>query len=61
MRSTTVLVQVLVDMLTGYAYKNHVPIHHYIKHLDKQVIKETLTLKEQMEEELFLGLRKKKV
>lgn len=43
----------------GIRYKNHVPIHHYIKHLDKQVIKETLTLKEQMEEELFLGLRKK--
>lgn len=43
----------------GIRYKNHVPIHHYINNQDKQVIKEKLTLKEQMEEELFLGLRKK--
>ncbi|MFZ2544075.1 MAG: oxygen-independent coproporphyrinogen III oxidase, partial [Lactococcus raffinolactis] len=32
---------------------------HYLEHADKQVVKEKLTLKEQMEEELFLGLRKK--
>jgi putative oxygen-independent coproporphyrinogen III oxidase len=43
----------------GVRYKNHVPIHHYLEHADKQVVKEKLTLKEQMEEELFLGLRKK--
>lgn len=45
--------------VNGIRYKNHVPIHHYINNQDKQVIKEKLTLKEQMEEELFLGLRKK--
>ena len=43
----------------GVRYKNHVPIHHYLEHADKQVVKEKLTLKEQMEEDLFLGLRKK--
>lgn len=45
--------------VNGIRYKNHVPIHHYINNQDKQVIREKLTLKEQMEEELFLGLRKK--
>ena len=43
----------------GVRYKNHVPIHHYLQHTDKQAVKEKLTQKEQMEEELFLGLRKK--
>lgn len=45
--------------VNGVRYKNHVPIHHYLENADKQVVKEKLTLKEQMEEEMFLGLRKK--
>lgn len=44
--------------VNGVRYKNHVPIHHYLENSDKQIVKEKLTLKEQMEEEMFLGLRK---
>lgn len=45
--------------VNGIRYKNHVPIHHYLENTDKKVVQEKLTLKAQMEEELFLGLRKK--
>lgn len=44
-------------------YKNHGPIQHYLKPLRKNQLPtletEVLTLNNQMEEELFLGLRKK--
>ncbi|MGX7049010.1 radical SAM family heme chaperone HemW [Pseudolactococcus piscium] len=45
--------------VSGIRYKNHVPIHHYLENDDKRAVQEALTIKEQMEEELFLGLRKK--
>ncbi|MCJ1994518.1 oxygen-independent coproporphyrinogen III oxidase [Lactococcus piscium] len=45
--------------VSGIRYKNHVPIHHYLENDDKRAVQEKLTMKEQMEEELFLGLRKK--
>ncbi|GFH40866.1 coproporphyrinogen III oxidase [Lactococcus insecticola] len=45
--------------VNGIRYKNHGPIHHYLEATDKKVTQEVLTLNEQMEEELFLGLRKK--
>lgn len=44
--------------VAGIRYKNHVPIHHYLENDDKRAVQEELTIKEQMEEELFLGLRK---
>ena len=46
----------------GVRYKNHGPIRHdleAVKAGDARVQEEVLTLKEQMEEEMFLGLRKK--
>ena len=46
----------------GVRYKNHGPIRHYLEAVkagDARVQEEVLTLKEQMEEEMFLGLRKK--
>ncbi|GFH42574.1 coproporphyrinogen III oxidase [Lactococcus hodotermopsidis] len=45
--------------VNGVRYKNHGPIHHYLETIDKKVTQEKLSQKEQMEEELFLGLRKK--
>ena len=45
--------------VSGIRYKNHVPIHHYLENDDKRAVQEALTIKEQMEEELVLGLRKK--
>ncbi|MDR1605566.1 MAG: radical SAM family heme chaperone HemW [Streptococcaceae bacterium] len=44
--------------VAGVRYKNHVPIHHYLERSDKKVVRDKLSLKEQIEEELFLGLRK---
>ena len=46
----------------GVRYKNHGPIRHYLEAVEAgnaRVQEEVLTLKEQMEEEMFLGLRKK--
>ena len=46
----------------GIRYKNHGPIRHYLQAVEAgnaRVQEEVLTLKEQMEEEMFLGLRKK--
>ena len=46
----------------GVRYKNHGPIRHYLQAVEAgnaRVQEEVLTLKEQMEEEVFLGLRKK--
>ena len=46
----------------GVRYKNHGPIRHYLQAVEAgnaRVQEEVLTLKEKMEEELFLGLRKK--
>ena len=48
--------------LAGVRYRNHGPIRHYLEAVDKgnaRVHEEVLTQLEQMEEELFLGLRKK--
>ncbi|MBJ6745623.1 oxygen-independent coproporphyrinogen III oxidase [Streptococcus sp. 121] len=48
--------------LNGVRYRNHGPIRHYLEAVaagDARVYKEELSLKEQMEEELFLGLRKR--
>lgn len=45
--------------LDGVRYKNHGPVHHYIEEKNKRVHEEFLTSKEQIEEEMFLGLRKK--
>ena len=45
--------------LDGIRYKNHGPIHHYIEAKNKRVHEERLTQKEKIEEEMFLGLRKK--
>ena len=46
----------------GVRYKNHGPIRHYLQAVEAgnaRVQEEILTLKEKMEEEMFLGLRKK--
>lgn len=46
----------------GVRYKNHGPIRYYLQAVEAgnaRVQEEALTLKEQMEEEMFLGLRKK--
>ena len=46
----------------GVRYKNHGPIRHYLQAVETghaRVQEEVLTLKEKMEEEMFLGLRKK--
>ncbi|MCR8967456.1 radical SAM family heme chaperone HemW [Streptococcus zalophi] len=48
--------------LDGIRYKNHGPIRHYLNAVEKgssRVTEEVLSLKEKIEEELFLGLRKK--
>lgn len=49
--------------LENIRYKNHGPIQHYLHPLNEQkrpvVEAETLTRQQQMEEELFLGLRKR--
>ncbi len=44
--------------LDGVRYKNHGPVHHYIEAENKRVHEEFLSQKEQIEEEMFLGLRK---
>ena len=46
----------------GVRYKNHGPIRHYLKAVEEgsaRINEEHLSQKEQMEEEMFLGLRKK--
>ncbi|GGE38207.1 coproporphyrinogen III oxidase [Streptococcus himalayensis] len=46
----------------GVRYKNHGPIRHYLEAVEAgnaRITEEHLTLKEKMEEEMFLGLRKK--
>ena len=46
----------------GVRYKNHGPIRHYLKAVEDgnaRINEEHLTQREQMEEEMFLGLRKK--
>ena len=46
----------------GVRYKNHGPIRHYLQAVEAgnaRVQEEVLTLNEKMEEEMFLGLRKK--
>ena len=46
----------------GIRYKNHGPIRHYLEVVEAgkaRITEEHLTLEEKMEEELFLGLRKK--
>ena len=46
----------------GVRYKNHGPIRHYLQAVEAgnaRVQEEMLTLNEKMEEEMFLGLRKK--
>ena len=43
-------------------YKNHGPIRHYLNAVEEgnaRITEEHLSQKEQMEEEMFLGLRKK--
>ena len=48
--------------VNGVRYKNHWPIRHYLQAVEAgnaRVQEEMLTLKEKMEEEMFLGLRKK--
>ncbi len=48
--------------LNGVRYRNHGPIRHYLNAVEAgnaRVYEEKLSLKEQMEEELFLGLRKR--
>ncbi|VTS28280.1 coproporphyrinogen III oxidase [Streptococcus pseudoporcinus] len=48
--------------LAGVRYRNRVPIQHYLKAVqagNARLTEEVLTLEEMMEEELFLGLRKK--
>lgn len=45
--------------LEGIRYKNHGPIHHYLAESNKRVSQEILTSKDKIEEEMFLGLRKK--
>ena len=46
----------------GIRYKNHGPIRHYLEAVEAgkaRITEEHLTMEEKMEEELFLGLRKK--
>ena len=46
----------------GIRYKNHGPIRHYLSAVEEgnaRITEEHLSQKEQMEEEMFLGLRKK--
>ena len=46
----------------GVRYKNHGPIRHYLKAVEEgnaRINEENLSQREQMEEEMFLGLRKK--
>lgn len=45
--------------LDGIRYKNHGPVHHYLREENKRVNEEILTRKQRIEEEMFLGLRKK--
>ena len=48
--------------VNGVRYKNHGPIRHYLSAVEAgnaRVIEEHLSQREQMEEEMFLGLRKK--
>lgn len=45
--------------LDGIRYKNHGPVHHYLREENKRVNEEVLTRKQKIEEEMFLGLRKK--
>ena len=48
--------------INGVRYKNHGPIRHYLKAVEEgnaRIHEEHLSLREQMEEEMFLGLRKK--
>ncbi|QQC73433.1 oxygen-independent coproporphyrinogen III oxidase [Lactococcus garvieae] len=45
--------------LDGIRYKNHGPVHHYLREENKRVNEEVLTRKQRIEEEMFLGLRKK--
>ncbi len=48
--------------VNGVRYKNHGPIRHYLKAVEDgnaRITEEHLTLQEKMEEEMFLGLRKK--
>ena len=48
--------------VNGVRYKNHGPIRHYLKSVEEgnaRIHEEHLSLREQMEEEMFLGLRKK--
>ena len=48
--------------VNGIRYKNHGPIRHYLQAVEAgnaRLQEEVLTLNEKMEEEMFLGLRKK--
>ena len=48
--------------VNGVRYKNHGPIRHYLNAVEEgnaRITEEHLSQKEQMEEEMFLGLRKK--
>lgn len=48
--------------VNGVRYKNHGPIRHYLNAVEEgnaRITEEYLSQKEQMEEEMFLGLRKK--
>ena len=48
--------------VNGVRYKNHGPIRHYLNAVEAgnaRINEEHLSLREQMEEEMFLGLRKK--
>lgn len=48
--------------VNGIRYKNHGPIRHYISAVEEgnaRITEEHLSQKERMEEEMFLGLRKK--
>ena len=48
--------------VNGVRYKNHGPIRHYLEAVEEgnaRINEEHLSLREQMEEEMFLGLRKK--
>lgn len=48
--------------VNGVRYKNHGPIRHYLKAVEEgnaRINEEHLSRREQMEEEMFLGLRKK--
>ena len=47
--------------VNGVRYKNHGPIRHYLNAVEKgnaRITEEHLSQREQMEEEMFLGLRK---